>query len=215
MKEKEKTQYAAKKRKGVIKPINKCTPRQQRLKRKQWRRCSQTYRTNSKFKIQQRTLLGLNSPPDTETESLPDAELLKQSASKRRDNKLRKQRSKESAKKDETISKLKRKLEKYKKRYQHTKKIEKSKEDLTPNKRVDLIMKNQAEQQIRKQLLFAEVIKDQITQTHKSMKSKRDKQILRKITTGPLVKRYRQTLLPKMCSKIQTFKESFFLHKES
>lgn len=45
LKEKEKTQYAAKKRKGVIKPINKCTPRQQRLKRKQWRRCSQTYRT--------------------------------------------------------------------------------------------------------------------------------------------------------------------------
>lgn len=192
LKEKEKVQYAAKKKKGIIKPIDKCSPRQQRLKRKQWRQSSLTYRTNCKLKLQQRTLLEHNSPPDSEAESLQDAETLKTSASRRRANKLRKQRSRENRKKDKTISKLKRKVEKLKKRNQRLKKkIKSSKEDLTPNKRVDLIMKNKEAHTIRKTLLFAEVMKDQIVETKKIVKSKKEKQFLRIITTGSLVKKYR------------------------
>lgn len=93
-------EYTAKKRKGIIKPIiDKCIPRQQILKRKQWRQSSQTYRTNCKLKIQQRTLLEVNSPPDSETEPLQDAETLMKSASKRRANKLRKKISRDNKKK--------------------------------------------------------------------------------------------------------------------
>lgn len=184
-------EYTAKNRKGIIKPIDKCIPRRQILKRKQWRQSSQTYRTNCKLKIQQRTLLEVNSPPDSETESLQDAETLMKSASKRRANKLRKKRSRDNKKKDKTISKLKKTVEKLKKgNYRLKNKIESSKEDLAPNKRVYIIIKNKEAHDIRKTLLFAQVMKVKITETRKSLKSKKDKQIFRKITTGSLVNKY-------------------------
>lgn len=194
LKEKEKKQYALKKKKGTVKPIDKCTPRQQRIKRKNWRKISKRYRENKKIKELQGDYVQNNTPPESENESFDD-EALQDIAKQRRSNKIRKRRSRESAKKDKLISKLKSKVEKYKKRYQRLKqKNEKTKDKLTPNKRVELIMKNKlGSNEIRKKLLFAEVIKEQINENSKRVKSFREKNILKRVMTGSILEKYRLT----------------------
>lgn len=113
-----------------------------------------------------------DTPPQSDTES---ADILppQNNTGKKRANKFRKWRSRESAKKDHVINKLKRKVEKYKKRYRHIKKkIGKSKADITSRKRVDLVMKNkEGRNEIRKKLLFTKAIKEKLNQSYNNLSS--------------------------------------------
>lgn len=121
-------------------------------------------------------------------------------AARRRSLRNRKQRSRLAKKKDEEITKLKRKVQKYKARYSRLKekglqstKKKASTSVLSPPSRVKelLVQGKRNPEKVFKRLLFAESLKEQLTENYKCLHSDKEKQVFKKIVGGKILKKYR------------------------
>lgn len=187
LKEKEKQQYKKKKEKGQIKSINDMTEREKRAIRKIWREKTKKHRDRVKL---QSTRNYPVTPPASDNEDQPP---LPQNnialAAKRRSEIQRKLRNKLIKKQKNEIKHLRLKLRDCQKKLQR---IEKQK--MTPNSKVaDLLQNNSKEnvEEVKKKLLFSEVIQNQLKENIKLTTNDNEKKIFKKVLSGKIVKKYK------------------------
>ncbi|CAH0550451.1 unnamed protein product [Brassicogethes aeneus] len=180
LRQKERDQYSKKKENNIVQPISELSKRDQRMKRKQWRKNSTTYRLRKKQTENENHFLEENTPPPSPVRlenvndvprDTPQSILGRRLAAKNR--KIRSRRSKE---KNELIEKLKKKITKYKVKYHRLRNLTKEKRtkrevQLSPKTRVNETMRENQNPDIIKKLLFAEVVKDQLKTNYKELKS--------------------------------------------
>lgn len=189
-KRKERERYYARKQAGKIKTIDKMSPREQRTIRKNWRERSNRCYKNKKNNEDLERRLEENSPPPSpgNTLDINVPVVVEDKKTRIGKNKRRKNRRilKDKIKKlEEQLKIAKRKAEKYKKRAQR---LDQTKID-TPTKNVKNLVKNQnVSPQIRKKLLFNEVMIKQMKENFK------DRKKYRAVVTGiagKIIKKYR------------------------
>lgn len=198
--EKERQKYLKQKQNKVKKSINEMTPREQRKQRKKWRDNIRNFRLKRK-------------QMDEETVTTPDHEVQienpvhQQKPGRKKNykilnrNKINRFRKTEKTKKQ--IEQLKRTAYRYKKRYQRLlKSVEKNKEntlmdvELTPVTKINtLINETQTHdskkvQQVKKSLIFNEVVKKQLAESYTELKTEKTKRLFKKILNGRVVKKY-------------------------
>ncbi|CAH0553686.1 unnamed protein product [Brassicogethes aeneus] len=196
-KEKERQRYHKRKTEGKIKGIEELTPRQQRIKRKTWKECSYQYRQKNKKKkqaiiqfIHETTPPATPEPyhgqPQQEPKSGPSR------ASMRGRKKVRRDRAKayrELKKVKNELSKTQRRLNKYKTKYFRLK--QDVKKD-SPNTKVNKLIKGvSVPLEVKKKLLFNEVLISQISENYKEVKDKSNRQKFREVLLGKDVRKYR------------------------
>lgn len=188
-KEKEKKKYLKKKEKGLVKPVNELTPRQQRLKRKQWRKSNQIYYKRKKNAKNLENFLRESSPPASDGPVLNSPQIT--SSAKRGRKKLRRDRSKvvrENLRLKERNEKLKRSLEKYRKRLQRYKAAKNISD--SPGTKIKELLKDKTKQdEVAKRLIFNEIIITEIKKVEPSKKRKLFRQSFNKQV--PAFKKYK------------------------
>ncbi|CAH0558867.1 unnamed protein product [Brassicogethes aeneus] len=182
-KQKEKKKYLNKKEKGIVKTVDQMTPREQRKARKLWKKKAR----------ERRKRIALQNVPVTPSTSNDDVEMppgnvnRRAIAAKIKSNRARKERYLNNKKKNEAVKNLKIKLTNCKKRLQR---LQKPKE-LTPNKKVDQVMNSpSARPTIKKKLLFAEVLDQQLKENFSAFPNEKEKRIFKRVISGKLVKKY-------------------------
>lgn len=174
------------------------TPREQRQQRKKWKENIQNFRLKRK-------------QMDNETAKPgPVVNTVQQQKPGRRvnyrifnRNKINRFRKTENIKKH--IQKLKRMASKYKKRYQRLlKSVENNKEqqndpmdtELTPVTKINTLINetqindSKKVQQVKKVLIFNEVVQKQLAESYTEIKSEKTKRLFKKILNGRVIKRY-------------------------
>uniref|UniRef100_A0A6P7HAX1 Uncharacterized protein LOC114348457 isoform X1 n=1 Tax=Diabrotica virgifera virgifera TaxID=50390 RepID=A0A6P7HAX1_DIAVI len=189
------------------------TPRQQRLKRKQWRTNLAAFRQRQKALKETGQHLENNTPPNSsDEENVP--ENIRADIGRRRAIQNRVKRHREKVKTREKIKKLEAALEKYKKRYQRLKAEKQKKElemkqprtPLTPLTNTDLIIdetpytprKTLKVDEIKKKILFGQVMEEQLRHSYKECEQNRTKQVIKKLMSGNIIRKYG---LKKYCSR--------------
>lgn len=215
LQEKEKAQYEAKKKKGIVKPIKQMTEREQRKKRKEWKRSSTTYRKKKTANKTAERHVAMNTPPQSDEEGEQRDPLSRQKQEqyekRRRSNRERMRRYRKAKEREENINKLKKQLEKYKKKYYRAKTMQCNENERkitstdTPNTRVKKMLQNESNRElVAKKLLFGEVLNDQLQENYQQLTSEKEKRFLKRATTGSIVESYRlRGALPKKlrCNK--------------
>lgn len=183
-------------KKSQRKPIDEMPTRQQRIIRKQWKQCSKTYREKIKLHEKLVNNLEVNTPPsspDNASTTPPASNRNRPSTSrvesgKRRQRKNRKMLKKENKKLQDENATLRRKVETLRKRIQRSK----SPTEVTPRKKVKHMLKGKnCLNEIKKQLVFGEVLKNQISVNFKEEKSSNRKRCLATFLSGRIIKKYR------------------------
>lgn len=89
--------------------------------------------------------------------------------------------------------KLRKKCNKYKKRWQRARSGVSSQQDLTPKTTVKKLLRGRnIGKDIRRKLLFSEVISKELSENYKKLKtSEKEKQIFTKAISGKIIKKYR------------------------
>ena len=185
MREKERKKYLRKREKGVTaaKLVSQMSNRELRNIRKGWKKRSLKYRENKKRKAQSlRQLMLDNSPPSTpppgtsnETENdIQQPSTSRKAVGRRRVLKNRSAMARKVKKLEENLTKAEIKAERYKKKYQRLKKKKayntSNQAPLTPKSRVNkMLEKEKVSPEIRKRLLFCEVIASQLTRNYTSL----------------------------------------------
>lgn len=106
---------------------------------------------------------------------------------KLKSDRARRQRYLINKKKDETINRFKTKLACYKKRLQRLRKRKK----LTPNSKVEKQLNYpSARDTVKKKLLFADVLHQQLKDNYSALPNEKEKRIFRRMISGKLVKKY-------------------------
>uniref|UniRef100_A0A6P7H0A5 Uncharacterized protein LOC114344525 n=1 Tax=Diabrotica virgifera virgifera TaxID=50390 RepID=A0A6P7H0A5_DIAVI len=183
-KQKEKQKYLNKKEKGLIKTVDKMTPREQRKAQKIWRKKARERR--QRLALQNITNLSVTpSLSDGNDQSVNSHRRVV--AAKLKSDRARRQRYLNNKKKDETINKLKTKLACYKKRLQRLRKPEK----LTPNSKIEQVLNSPSSREtVKKNLLFAEVLNQQLKENYSSLPNNKEKRIFKRMISGKLVRKY-------------------------
>ncbi|XP_072946039.1 uncharacterized protein [Epargyreus clarus] len=180
-KQKEKAKYLKKKEKGIIKTVDQMNPREQRKARKIWKKKARERR--QRLALQNVTNLSVTPSMSHINDQISHRVI----AAKLKSNRARRERYLINKKKDETINKLKTKLACYKKKLQRLRKPEK----LTPNSKVEQVLNSpNARQTVKKKLLFAEVINQQLKDNYSSLLNNKEKRIFKRIISGKLVRKY-------------------------
>nr|CAI5820480.1 unnamed protein product [Callosobruchus analis] len=136
----------------------------------------------------------------------------------KRNNRMKVERHREKLRREATISDLRRKIGKWKKKYSRLKaSLNKNKDaaqkpesqSITPEARVQQIMENsliqpQRVEEVKKQLLFGEAIKDQLLESYKSLRPD-EKRVFKKIMDGQVLKKYK---LQTACAKVFRYKKT-------
>ncbi|GBP69400.1 PiggyBac transposable element-derived protein 1 [Eumeta japonica] len=190
-KQKEKEKYLKKKEKGLIKTVDQMTPREQRKARKIWKKKAKERR--QRLALQNVTNIpAVPSTSDVDDQLPQRIFLTKALAAKLKSDRARRQRYLMIKKKDETINKLKAKVACYKKRLQRLRKREKH----TPNSKVEEVMNSPcARETVKKKLLFAEVLHQQLKKIILPFKRKR-KRIFKRVISG----KYSERCLSRECA---------------
>ncbi|CAG9839219.1 unnamed protein product [Diabrotica balteata] len=183
-KQKEKQKYLNKKEKGLIKTVDQMTPREQRKAQKIWRKKASERR--QRLVLQNITNHSVTpSMSDVNDQSFNSHKRVV--AAKHKSDRARRQRYLDNKKKDETINKLKTRLACYRKRLQRLRKPEK----LTPNSKVEQMLNSPSSRDtVKKNLLFAEVLNQQLKENYSSLPSNKEKRIFKRMISGKLVRKY-------------------------
>lgn len=184
-KQKEKEKYFKKKEKGIIKTVNQMTPREQRKARKIWKKKARERR--QRLALQNVTNVRV-APSISDDDQIPQRNFpTRVIAAKLKSDRARRQRYLINKKKDDTINKLKTKLACFKKRLQRLRKPDK----LTPNSKVEQIMNSpSARNTVKKKLLFAEVIHQQLKENYAALPTEKEKRVFKRMISGKAVKKY-------------------------
>lgn len=180
------------------------TPRQQRQTRKRWKENSLNYRLKQKRIATVIGTLRENTPPrSSDEENVGNYRECRRDIGKRiaARNKVRRHREKKNMEKK--LKEIKRKLDLYKKKYYRIRKKLKPRKNLdstnlslTPATKVE-VMLNESHidpskvAEVKKSLIFGEVVKAQLAESYKSLKTDRTKQVVKKILDGRLIQKYK------------------------
>lgn len=184
-KQKEKEKYIKKKEKGIIKTVEQMTLREHRKAKKIWKKKARERR-------QRLSLQNISNVPATPSTSDVDNQISQSNSRKSiiakvKSNRARRQRYLINKKKDEDIKKLKTKLARYKKRLQRLRKPQK----LTPNSKVEQVMNSpSARDTVKKNLLLAEVLTQQLRENYSTLPNEKEKKIFKRVISGKLVQKY-------------------------
>ncbi|GBP39351.1 Septin-1 [Eumeta japonica] len=176
-----------KEEKGLIKTVDQMTPREQRKARKIWKKKAKERR--QRLALQNVTNIpAVPSTSDVDDQLPQRIFLTKALAAKLKSDRARRQRYLMiKKKKDETINKLKAKVACYKKRLQRLRKREKH----TPNSKVEEVMNSPcARETVKKKLLFAEVLHQQLKENYSALPNEKEKRIFKRVISGKLVRKY-------------------------
>lgn len=212
--QKEHEKYLRQKRMKIKKNVSDMTSREQRVIRRRWRINSKSYRLRNKQIQIENIILQENTPPPSDEENNERVSVLSKSrreAGRKLANRNKAKRYKEKRNLTSKLAALQKQLSKYKKRYNRLKEQIKeqpmkrqkkndpqnpSNPEMTPGTRVGDLLKNTGVDQskvdvVKKSLLFGEVVKDQLSETYKTLKSNRAKQIFKKIINGKVIEKYK------------------------
>lgn len=172
-KRKERERYQKKKKRGVIKPINEMNAREQRTKRRGWRKSSKQYYKRKKEVLQ--SIENTVTPPTSpEASGLPQQQVARQLGRR----KVRKDRSKayrEIFRLRLALKREERLKEKYKKRWQrHSKGNNRSKEG------DDIIKSHDG----RKAIMLFSILTQRIIERYNNTKSQEEKRKLSALVTA-------------------------------
>lgn len=188
----DRNRYKRKKEEGKIKLIGEMSRRDQRRIRGEWKKRSEKYRSRKKCIAEARVFVDSNTPPSTpESEIVQPGPSRQQDSGKRRARKNREIKNKIIKELEEKLEKANLKVNKYKKRLSR---LSQSQKQETPRKKVAKIIKGlqtKVTPEVRKKLLFAEVISKQITENYKSQKCSKDKRKVTESVSGIIVKKYK------------------------
>ena len=190
---KEREKYEKKKEKGVIKTVKQMTPREQRKARKVWR---------EKAKIRRRRLAlqditnAPETPPCSVNEDPPPPQNINRraQAAQQKSIRARKSRNLIIRKQEAEIAQLKSAVQRYKKQIQRIKKPPIS----TPITKVNSLARAVSagdKETIKKNLLFSEVITQQLNEIFLNLNTVQEKRIFRRVLNGKIVKKF--NVLPK------------------
>lgn len=183
-KEKERRKYENKKKKKQVKLVKEMSSRELRIKRKQWRKNSLRYLKNKKEQF-----VLPDSPAYSDEES--HINIQPNIASKQKNSgrkQIRRDRSKVIKRNKMLllkISRLKTKLERYKKRYYRL--ADQSKKNDTPRTKVETLMKSKDKDRVRRRLLFGLALEHQLKDNYKAIDSKNKKKGFLKSVLGDKV----------------------------
>lgn len=198
---KDRERYQKKKEQGLIKPISQCSKREKKLKRKSWKETTARYREKIKTQQRETRFLENATPPQSDREDnarTPSPQLIqiklpstKQLSGRRRINKDRSKVYRKLRKAEHKIASLTKTVERYRKKIYRTK-IKNITQKDSPNTKVEQLVKGiHVTENIRRKLLFGETIKAELRQNSQKAKDSRDKQIIAKVISGPIMKKYR------------------------
>nr|CAI5822123.1 unnamed protein product [Callosobruchus analis] len=209
--EKEHQKYLRQRQNKQRKVVSEMTNREVRSQRKKWRKYTRSHRERVKDNSTH-TLDNLRSE-----NGMKRSDGRKEYAAKR-NNRMKVERHREKLRREATISDLRRKIGKWKKKYSRLKaSLNKNKDaaqkpesqSITPEARVQQIMENsliqpQRVEEVKKQLLFGEAIKDQLLESYKSLRPD-EKRVFKKIMDGQVLKKYK---LQTACAKVFRYKKT-------
>lgn len=212
--ERERQKYLRQRENKLRKLAAEMTDRELRKQRKKWKQYTRTHRMRLKEGRIEEKIENASDVPST-------SDGRKQYALKR-SKRMKIERHREKKKSKEVISSLRKKVDKWKKRFTRLKdSLNKSNEStnplspsLTPGTRVQNIMDESSFEQhkveaVKKQLLFGEVIREQLSESYKTLKTK-EKQVFKKIVNGSIIKKYK---LETMCAKTFKYRSRSFVKK--
>lgn len=228
VKRKDRERYKKKKEAGKIKSIKELNRRDQKILRKEWVERAKRFRQRKKENKSLKQILEYDSPPPTpESREIENYQQQTPSTSKESSSRSRIVAGKKVAKrnrykwkreKEKLLQKLDR-LEKrknvYKSRYNRAKK-ELKKYKSTPEKNVEAVLVGQSVRpEIKRQLLFGEVIKKQIKENFCKQKSPKDRQkMFSTVLHGSIVRKYKfQNHLASLTSRRTNIRYKVFNHK--
>nr|CAI5846123.1 unnamed protein product [Callosobruchus analis] len=209
--EKEHQKYLRQRQNKQRKVVSEMTNREVRSQRKKWRKYTRSHRERLKDNSTD-TLDNLRSE-----NGMKRSDGRKEYAAKR-NNRMKVERHREKLRREATISDLRRNIGKWKKKYSRLKaSLNKNKDaaqkpesqSITPEARVQQIMENsliqpQRVEEVKKQLLFGEAIKDQLLESYKSLRPD-EKRVFKKIMDGQVLKKYK---LQTACAKVFRYKKT-------
>lgn len=201
-KAKDREYYQKKKAANKTKRIEDMTEREKRKQRALWKKNSTKYRQRKKNLV---NILN-DTPPLSEAESMNND--TPRSTKRRREGRklVRKDRAKAYrtiAKQSSKMKEMQRKIDSMKKKIERQKRqdrrLKASRNEASPNTKVDnLIRGSNVTADIRKQLLFAEVITSQLQVTANSLpKNSKEREAFQKSVSGKIIKKYRMLKMTK------------------
>ncbi|KAK5640405.1 hypothetical protein RI129_011216 [Pyrocoelia pectoralis] len=203
-KKKERERYHRRRHEKKIKTINEVSERQKRNIRKRWKKASSSYRMKQKTNENLQKFLDETTPPSSpaNNEHGP-GDFVNCSGSSRQSIAGRKRVLRARSATVRRLKQLEKEMEKYKKKatrykvkYHRLKKHadKKSKKDNTPRTKVNILTRDQnLSKEVKRQLIFGEVIKSQLSENFQNIakNSIKEKQKFIKYTSGKIIKNYR------------------------
>lgn len=216
-KENERKRYLKRKSEKKIKMIGDMTPREQRAKRKKWNENNKRSRVRKQNEKRLQEHLINQTPPESDEERidatnereehniLPLAGSSRKSSGRRRVRKDRAKAYRMLTKERNKSEIYRKKAAKYRKKYERLlEKISKKEHEITPRKKVKEIIKGvKVTTEIKKRLLFGEVLQHQLTHNFKKLRNEKSKQVFTKAVAGKILKKYRQI---KQANKFLSYK---------
>lgn len=195
LREKEHLKYLKKKERGTRKLVDNMTPREHREAKKKWREHCSKYRNKKKIMENIARAFMRENTPETDVPNLsqmptPGGDVADKIRKRKNRNKALRYRI--NKKKDDEIRKLNKKLLKYKKRLTRLTKRTKPKPKDTPNTKLQKMADTpETRKELVKKALFGEVLKEQLQENLSMMKTVREKRLLAKVVSGPMVDKYK------------------------
>ena len=203
-KAKDREYYQKKKAENKIKSIKSMTEREKRKQRALWKKNSRKYRQKKENLVNIIT----NTPPQSEDENIHVHNDTPYLTKRKRGRKVvRKDRAKAYrtiAKQNTKIKEMQNKIDSLKKKIKRQKRKERmlktvSKNEASPNTKVDNIIRDaNVAADVRKKLLFAEVLTSQLQVTAASLpKNSKEREAFQKSVSGTVIKKYRMLNMTK------------------
>lgn len=213
MREKERLKYAKKKAGGNVKYVAEMTSREHRAKKKQWKTNSKKFR-DRKMSVRQalKVMLKNSTPPQspdisptrhthqaTMSNSQHDSSLSRKKCGRMTVKKNRSAMYRRIKELEKKLKKAENRAERYKKRYHKSEKHFTKLVELTPTTKVKAIIgKEKVSSEVRKRLLFGEVLNTELKESVKRTgKSHNRKKTLQRVVAGKVLKKYRMLSMAK------------------
>lgn len=214
--ERERQRYIKRKEQGKIKLISDLSEREKRIQRKKWVKNNRNYRMKKKEKISLEHRLASDTPPVSDVENSDQTEKPDPEKDLRRKIvRIRMKASREAARQKKIIESLKQENAKIRSKLLKARMTaaQRSPEqnrypitELTPNTKVDQMVQEfgiEVPSTIKKELLFGECVKQQLTQNFRSLKNNKTKQQFFKAVGGKILKKYRVSNKLKMAKSLR------------
>lgn len=190
LKEKERRNYLNKKEKSIIRSVKDMTPREQRAIRKVWAEKTRKRRA----RLAHTSAMTVPATPPAGNQELPLTPLSsRKESARKRSAKQRRQRNLLILQQQQQIIRLKKDLARYKKQIYRLNK-RKEKQAITPNTKIAGVVNNIVladRDKLKQQLLFSEVMQEQLKQNYNNIDSEKEKIMFRRVISGKLTTKYK------------------------